>query len=109
MLEEPFTLEEGILHHTEGVDLMPGNIELSALKVSLVNTMSRETVLRGYIRFKLPYRLLSGLRDVSDKRSQLGMSNLMTSLACTRRNLAFFHIKIIIPPPVAFLVSIPSH
>lgn len=28
---------------------MPGNIELSALEVSLVNTMSRETVLRGYI------------------------------------------------------------
>lgn len=28
---------------------MPGNIELSALEVSLVNTMSRETVLRGNI------------------------------------------------------------
>jgi len=49
MLEEPFIPEEGILHHAEGVDLMPGNIELSALEVSLVNTMSRETVLRGYV------------------------------------------------------------
>lgn len=28
---------------------MPGNIELSAIEVSLVNTMSRETVLRSYI------------------------------------------------------------
>ena len=49
MQEEPFTPEEGILHHEEGVDLMPGNIELSAIEVSLVNAMSRETVLRSYI------------------------------------------------------------
>jgi chromosome partitioning protein len=47
--EEPYELSEGILHHKEGVDLMPGNIELSAIDVSLVNTMSRETVLRNYI------------------------------------------------------------
>lgn len=49
MLEEPYQSDEGILNHTEGVDLMPGNIELSAIEVSLVNTMSRETVLRSYI------------------------------------------------------------
>ena len=40
---------EGILHHEEGIDLMPGNIELSGLEVSLVNVMSRETVLRQYL------------------------------------------------------------
>ena len=40
---------EGILHHEEGIDLMPGNIELSGLEVSLVNVMSRETVLRSYM------------------------------------------------------------
>ena len=39
----------GILRHEEGVDLMPGNIELSGVEVSLVNVMSRETVLRSYI------------------------------------------------------------
>ena len=50
MQEEPFTPEEGILHHGEGVDLMPGNIELSAIEVSLVNAMSRETVLRCHYR-----------------------------------------------------------
>ncbi len=49
MLEEPYEPDEGVLHHAEGVDLMPGNIELSAIEVSLVNTMSRETVLRSYI------------------------------------------------------------
>jgi len=49
MMEESYEADEGILHHAEGVDLMPGNIELSAIEVSLVNTMSRETVLRTYI------------------------------------------------------------
>jgi len=49
MMEEAYETGEGILHHAEGVDLMPGNIELSAIEVSLVNTMSRETVLRTYI------------------------------------------------------------
>ena len=45
----PTTPQEGILHHAEGIDLMPANIELSGLEVSLVNAMSRETVLRQYI------------------------------------------------------------
>lgn len=39
----------GILRHEEGIDLMPGNIELSGLEVSLVNVMSRELVMRAYI------------------------------------------------------------
>lgn len=40
----------GILHHKEGVDLLPANIELSGLEVTLVNTMSRETILREFLR-----------------------------------------------------------
>lgn len=40
---------EGILHHAEGVDLMPANIELAGLEVSLVNAMSRESVLKQYL------------------------------------------------------------
>lgn len=47
--DEELDLTEGILSHAEGVDLMPGNIELSGLEVSLVNVMSREVVLRQYI------------------------------------------------------------
>ena len=31
----------GILHHDEGVDLVPANIELSAMEFNLVNAMSR--------------------------------------------------------------------
>lgn len=40
----------GILHHGEGVDLLPANIELSGLEVTLVNIMSRETILRQYLQ-----------------------------------------------------------
>lgn len=49
MREEPVQPGEGILHHAEGVDLMPANIALSGLEVSLVNTMSRETILKQYL------------------------------------------------------------
>jgi len=41
--------KEGILHHDEGVDLVPANIELSALEVSLINVLSRERILRSYV------------------------------------------------------------
>lgn len=47
--EQPIAPGEGILHHSSGVHLVPANIELSALEVTLVNTMSRETVLRQYL------------------------------------------------------------
>ena len=40
---------QAILYHGEGVDLLPANIALSALEVSLVNALSRETILKRYI------------------------------------------------------------
>lgn len=49
MMESPIALGEGILHHPEGVDLVPSNIELSGMEVALVNAMSRETILRQYL------------------------------------------------------------
>jgi chromosome partitioning protein len=47
--EEPIDPGEGLLHHEEGVDLMPANIELSGMEVSLVNAMSREKILKQYL------------------------------------------------------------
>ena len=35
--DEPFVYNEGILHHEEGVDIIPTNIELSGMEISLVN------------------------------------------------------------------------
>ena len=47
--DEPFEPGEGILHHKEGVDLIPANIELSGMEMSLVNAMSREFTMRSYL------------------------------------------------------------
>ena len=47
--EETFDDSLGILRHEEGIDLLPANIELAGMEVSLVNFMSRELVLRQYI------------------------------------------------------------
>ena len=41
LMDEPLRPGEGILHHPEGVDLMPADIQLSGMEVSLVNAMSR--------------------------------------------------------------------
>ena len=42
--------DDVILHHDEGVDLIPANVELSALELSLVNAMSREVAMKGYLK-----------------------------------------------------------
>lgn len=47
--DEPFAYNEGILHHDEGVDIIPTNIELSGMEISLVNAMSREQTLKLYL------------------------------------------------------------
>ena len=49
MTEQPIAPGEGLLHHPEGVDLMPANIMLSGLEVSLVNAMNREKILKQYL------------------------------------------------------------
>lgn len=47
--DEPFAYNEGILHHEEDVDIIPTNIELSGMEISLVNAMSREQTLKLYL------------------------------------------------------------
>ena len=47
--DESFVYNEGILHHEEGVDIIPTNIELSGMEISLVNAMSREQTLKLYL------------------------------------------------------------
>jgi len=47
--DTPLEHKEGILSHPEGVDLLPANIELSGMEVSLINAMSRETILKQYL------------------------------------------------------------
>ena len=46
MNDQPIQPGEGVLHHAEGVDLIPANIELAGLEVALVNSMNREKMLK---------------------------------------------------------------
>jgi len=54
MEETPPAATDGVLHQAEGVDLMPASIELSGIEISLVNAMSRETILRQYVEIVKP-------------------------------------------------------
>lgn len=47
--DESVPWEEGIIHSGEGVDLLPANIELSGVEMSLFNAMSREQVLKSVL------------------------------------------------------------
>ena len=49
MQDETIESNDGILHQKEGVDLVPSNLDLSAMEVNLVNAMSRERILSLYI------------------------------------------------------------
>ena len=59
----------GILHHDEGVDLVPANLELSAMEFNLVNAMSRETALRNYlseVKDKYDYILIDCIFNIGN-------------------------------------------
>ncbi len=44
--DTPVSINEAIRHHSEGVDFIPSNIDLSSLEVNMVSVISRETILR---------------------------------------------------------------
>ena len=65
--EEEISLEDGILHHQENVDLLPANIELSALEVTMGNVMSREMIMKEYIdaiRCRYDYILIDCINQI---------------------------------------------
>ncbi len=88
--EEEMEPEYGILKHEEGIDLMPGNIELSGLEVSLVNVMSRELVLRAYIE------------TVRDRYDYI-LVDCMPSLGMITINVFVCADSILIPVQAAYL------
>ena len=47
--EEQIDPAEGILTTAEGIDLMPANVQLSGLEISLINEYGRENMLKQYI------------------------------------------------------------
>lgn len=88
--EEEIPENYAVLNVRNNVDLIPSNIELSAVEISLVNTMSRELVLKSYIdSIKDKYDFI-----IIDCMPSLGVMTV-NSLACAD--------SVLIPVQAAYL------
>ncbi len=81
---------DGILHHEENIDLLPGNIELSALEVLMGNVMSRELILKDYI-------------EMMRSRYDFIIIDCMPSLGIMTINSLVASDSVIIPVQAAYL------
>ena len=88
--EEDINLEDGILHHQENVDLLPANIELSALEVTMGNVMSREMIMKEYI-------------DAIRSRYDYILIDCMPSLGMMTINALVSSDSVLIPVQAAYL------
>ena len=88
--DEEIRSDYRILSHDEGVDFIPGNIELSGLETSLINVMSRETVLRTYI-------------DLQRENYDYILIDCMPSLGMITINVFTCADSILIPVQAAYL------
>ena len=80
MNDQPLSPGEGIIHHAEGVDLLPSSIALAGMEVSLVNAMSRESTLKQVIsNYKKDYDYI-----LIDCMPSLGMLTINALAAAER-------------------------
>ena len=88
--DEDVDPEEGMIHHSEGIDFIPANIELAGLETALVNVMSREQVLRQY---------LNELKELYD----FILIDCMPSLGMITINALVAADRVLIPVEAAYL------
>jgi len=53
--DETWEISEGLLRHAEGVDILPGNIDLAGLEITLTGVISRETILGEFVKVAKNY------------------------------------------------------
>lgn len=88
--DEKLNIDKTILHHKEEVDLIPSNIELSGIEVSLVNAMSGELILKALVdKLRTFYDYI-----IIDCMPSLGMMTI-NALACVD--------SVLIPVQAAYL------
>ena len=90
IMDKDVDVTKGIIHHEEGVDLMPCNIDLSGVDVSLVNAMSREFVLKTYVE---------SMRDFYDYI----LIDCMPSLGMITVNSLTASDRVLVPVQAAYL------
>lgn len=74
-------ITETIIHHTEGVDLIPSNLELSSMETRLVNAMSREKVMANLLQDVKPhydYILIDCIRDWDPSHERMSRGITLT-------------------------------
>ena len=89
MNDQPIPPGEGILHHAEGVDLIPANIELAGLEVALVNSMNREKMLKQVLdsaKREYDFILLDCMPSLGMKTSTIPSGTISIPLCGTGQN-----------------------
>lgn len=84
--------KEALLHQEEGVDVIPSNLELSSMEVSLLNVMSREYVMKNV------------LKEVKDEYDYI-LIDCMPSLGMLTVNALSCSDKVIIPVETGYLAT----
>ena len=87
---EEINLLDGILHHDEGIDLMPCNLKLAELDLKLIGVMRREYILKEYV---------DSLKDQYDYI----LIDCMPSLGMVTMNALTAADSVIIPIEAAYL------
>jgi len=90
MNDDDLNVDKTILRHHECIDLIPANLDLSAMEVSLVNAMSRE------------YTLKNCIKDIKDKYDYI-LIDCMPSLGMITINALASADTVIIPVQAHYL------